>query len=122
MAAYPPRHRNAAGAGTWSAALDSPISSFLHNRSVPQRKPTTNSYRVILYRRLLWVSPPGSYHPTSASLRPTHRRHNYREGVRLGFLGLVARQLTVIRLGIASRAFLSVSVRTPSSIFAVICC
>jgi hypothetical protein len=28
----------------------------LHNRSVLQQKPTTNSFRVILYRHLLWVS------------------------------------------------------------------
>jgi len=37
MAAYPPRHRNAAGAGRWSATLDSPISSFLHN--APRENP-----------------------------------------------------------------------------------
>src|SRR5690349_4862052 len=37
LAAYPPRHRNAAGAGRWSAALDSPISSFLHY--APQENP-----------------------------------------------------------------------------------
>jgi hypothetical protein len=35
---------------------------------------------------------------------------------------LIASQLTVMRLGMASRAFLSVNVRTPSSTFALICC